>query len=127
MVTNCDIIIKTDYLDLYEFHQKNNYDITLVASMKNYTIPYGTCELNNNGDLSHIDEKPKYDFLVNTGLYVLNPEILSEIPQGIPYDITNLITDLKRRGKTIGVFPIDDDAWTDIGQWAEYRKVLDQL
>ena len=27
----------------------------------------------------------------------------------------------------IGVFPIDDDAWTDIGQWTEYRKVLDQL
>jgi dTDP-glucose pyrophosphorylase len=126
-VTNCDILVKADYFSVYNYHKHGKYDLTLVACAKEYVIPYGTCELNNNGDLSHIDEKPKYDFLVNTGLYVLNPEVLSEIPQSTPYDITNLITDLKRRGKTIGVFPIDDDAWTDIGQWAEYRKVLDQL
>ena len=29
--------------------------------------------------------------------------------------------------KTIGVYPIDDDSWTDIGQWTEYRKALTQL
>jgi dTDP-glucose pyrophosphorylase len=126
-VTNCDVLVKTDYLSVYNYHKHGKYDLTLVACAKEYVIPYGTCELNSNGDLSHIDEKPKYDFLVNTGLYVLSPEILSEIPQGIPYDITNLITDLIKCGKTIGVFPIDGDAWTDIGQWAEYRKVLDQL
>ena len=76
LVTNCDIIIKIDYMDLYDFHQKNNYDITLVASLKKYTIPYGTCELNGEGHLKQINEKPEYDFLVNTGLYVLNPDVL---------------------------------------------------
>ena len=29
--------------------------------------------------------------------------------------------------KTIGVYPIDDDSWIDIGQWAEFRKALAQL
>ena len=80
MVTNCDIIIKAAYFDLYKFHQKNSYDITLVASMKNYIIPYGTCELNGEGHLKKINEKPEYDFLVNTGLYVLNPDVLHLIP-----------------------------------------------
>ena len=55
-VTNCDIIIKADYVNLYEFHQKGGYDITLVASAKEYIIPYGTCELNGDGHLSHINE-----------------------------------------------------------------------
>ena len=64
-VTNCDIIIKTDYSSLYEFHQKGGYDVTLVASAKEYIIPYGTCELNTEGHLSHINEKPHYDFLIN--------------------------------------------------------------
>jgi dTDP-glucose pyrophosphorylase len=126
-VTNCDIIIKADYLNLYEFHKKGGYDITLVASAKEYIIPYGTCELNDEGHLSHINEKPKYDFLINTGLYILNPSVLSIIPKNKFYHITHMIEDLKNKGKKIGVFPIDDEAWIDIGQWAEYKKVMELL
>jgi NDP-sugar pyrophosphorylase family protein len=126
-VTNCDIIIKTDYASLYEFHQKGVYDITLVASAKEYIIPYGTCELNSDGHLSNINEKPHYDFLINTGLYVLNPDVLELIPENKFYHITHLIEDAKNLGKKIGVFPIDEDAWIDVGQWAEYRRAMDQL
>jgi len=127
MVTNCDIIIKTDYSDLYEFHKKNGYDITLVASMKNYTIPYGTCELNDEGHLKQINEKPEYEFLVNTGLYVLNPNVLSLIPKNKLYHFTHLIKDAQKSGNRVGVYPIDDDAWIDIGQWAEYQKAVERL
>ena len=126
-VTNCDIIIKTNYTDLYAFHQKGNYDITLVASMKNYIIPYGTCELTGEGYLKQINEKPEYDFLVNTGLYVVNPDVLFLIPKGKLYNITHLIEDSNNQGKKIGVYPIDDDAWIDVGQWAEYQKAIKKL
>ena len=126
-VTNCDVIVKTDYSDLYEYHLKNGYDLTLVASAKDYIIPYGTCELDEDGCLSHINEKPAYEFLVNTGLYVLNPEVLRFIPKNKFYHITHLIEELKNAGKVIGVYPIDDDAWIDIGQWAEYRKALQMI
>jgi dTDP-glucose pyrophosphorylase len=127
MVTNCDILIKTDYLDLYAFHRYNNYDITLVASLKNYTIPYGTIELNGEGNLQQINEKPEYDFLVNTGLYVINPDILHLIPENKLYHITHLIEDAMSNGKRIGVYPIDEEAWIDVGQWAEYQKAVDRL
>jgi len=126
-VTNCDIIIKADYTNLYEFHQKGEYDITLVASAKEYVIPYGTCELNRDGHLSQINEKPTYDFLINTGLYILNPNILELIPANKFYHITHLIEEAKNKGKKVGVFPIDDDAWIDVGQWAEYKQAIDRL
>jgi dTDP-glucose pyrophosphorylase len=126
-VTNCDIIIKTDYFSLYEFHKKGDYDLTLVASAKEYIIPYGTCELNDNGDLSHINEKPKYEFLINTGLYVLNPDLFQLIPRNKFYNITQLIEDAKNKGKKVGVYPIDDDAWVDVGEWSEYQKALIKL
>ena len=126
-VTNCDIIVKADYATLYEFHQKGGYDVSLVASTKEYIIPYGTCELNTDGHLSHINEKPKYDFLVNTGLYVLNPEVLRMIPKNRFYHITHLIEDAKNQGKKVGVFPIDEDAWIDVGQWAEYKRINDLI
>ncbi|MBT3935423.1 MAG: NTP transferase domain-containing protein [Bacteroidetes bacterium] len=126
-VTNCDIIINSDFKELYKFHVDNKFDITLVASAKDYIIPYGTCELNDMGHLSHINEKPKYEFLINTGLYIINPEILDMIPSNVFFHITHLIESVKNTGKKVGVFPIDDEAWIDIGQWAEYRKVMDQL
>ena len=127
IVTNSDIIINSDYPDLYNFHKDNRYDITLVASMKNYTIPYGTCELNNKGYLERINEKPEYNFLVNTGLYILNPEILDFIPSNRIYHITQLIEEVKKRGQKVGVYPIDDDSWIDIGEWAEYQKAVERL
>ena len=111
----------------YEYHQKNNFDITLVASAKEYIIPYGTCELNDEGHLSHINEKPKYDFLINTGLYILNPDVLDIIPENKFYHITHLIEDAKNQGKKVGVFPIDEDDWIDVGQWAEYQKAIDKF
>ena len=126
-VTNCDVIIDCDYVELYDFHLKNDYEITLVASAKKYTIPYGTCEINKKGYLSRINEKPQYNFLINAGLYIVNPEILSIIPDNKIYHMTDLIADVKNAGKKVGVYPIDDDSWIDIGQWAEYKKAVKKL
>ena len=123
-VSNCDIIIKTDYADLYGFHTKNGYDITLVASTKQFNIPYGICELNGSGSLKRIEEKPEYNFLVNTGLYVLNPDVISLIPDKGLFHIPHLIDKVKENKGTVGVYPVSEKAWIDIGQWAEYRKAL---
>jgi len=98
-----------------------------VASAKEYIIPYGTCEINSDGDLSQINEKPKYDFLINTGMYVLNPEVLKIIPKNSFYHITHLVEEMKKQGRKVGVFPVDDDAWIDVGQWAEYETALGKL
>ncbi len=126
-VTNCDIIINTDYKQLFEYHLKNNYDLTLVASTKKYVIPYGICELSEKGDFKKINEKPYYNFLINSGLYILNPDLIDLIPHNQFFHITDLIKSLKENGKTVGVFPIDDDSWIDIGQWSEYHRAVDQL
>ena len=126
-VTNCDIIIKFDYLSLYVFHFDGNYDLTLVASAKEINIPYGTCELNKKGSLLRINEKPQYNFLINTGLYVLSPNILKLIPDEKFYHITDLIEDASKKGLSIGVFPVDDDSWIDVGEWAEYKKALNRF
>jgi dTDP-glucose pyrophosphorylase len=126
-VTNCDILIEADFYDFYDFHINNKFDITLVASTKEYVIPYGTCELNENGHLSHINEKPQFDFLINTGLYIINPDIISLIPENKIYHFTDLIQDANSAGKKIGVYPINSESWVDIGEWNEYRKVVDKL
>jgi dTDP-glucose pyrophosphorylase len=123
-VSNCDIVVETDYSDLYQFHTQGGYDITLVASAKQFNIPYGICELNGGGSLECIKEKPRYNFLVNTGLYVLNPDVIDLIPDDGLFHITQLMNEIKKNGGTIGVYPVSEQAWIDVGQWAEYRKAL---
>ncbi len=127
LLTNCDVILNLDHGDLIDFHHKNNCEITLVASAKKLTIPYGACEVDEQGFLSRIIEKPSLDYLINAGLYVLEPSVLKEIPDGELFHITDLIEKVKSKGKRIGVFPIDDGAWIDIGQWEEYRSALKRL
>lgn len=123
-VTNCDILIDEDYTQIYEFHKKGNYDLTLIAAMKNFTIPYGICELEHDGLLKQISEKPEFNFLVNTGMYILEPKLLSLIPKENYFDITDLIRYLKENNYRIGVFPVSDQSWIDVGQWEEYKNAI---
>lgn len=123
-VSNCDIIIKADYNDLYRYHIDKGFDMTLVASTKKFDIPYGICELNSNGSLDGILEKPEYNFLVNTGMYILNPETIGLIPDDELFHITHLMEKVIKSGGEVGVYPVGENAWIDIGQWAEYRKAI---
>jgi dTDP-glucose pyrophosphorylase len=127
IVTNCDIVIQADYAELVSFHTDNNYDLTLVASLKDYHIPYGVCELEKGGNLGRITEKPQYSFLVNTGMYVVRRDRLGLIPEHTRCDMTDFIEQIKKSGGRIGVFPIGENAWVDTGEWTEYRKALDSL
>ena len=127
MVTNCDTIININFNDLMHFHISNGNDLTLVASSKQHIIPYGTCQLTKKGYLQKIVEKPKFDFFVNVGLYVLNPNLIKLIPKNKTYDMTHLIQMIKTIKRQVGVYPIDDESWIDVGQWTEYHKAIDRL
>lgn len=127
IVTNCDIVIQADLAELVSFHEDNRHDLTLVASVKDYHIPYGVCELEKGGSLARIAEKPQYSFLVNTGMYIVRRDRLNLIPEHAKYDMTDFIEQVKADGGSVGVFPISEKAWIDTGEWTEYRKALDSL
>ncbi|WP_261375717.1 nucleotidyltransferase family protein [Dokdonia sp. Hel_I_63] len=123
-VSNCDILIDQDLEEIYEYHKKNNNKITIVSAIKNYKIPYGTIETGENGLLSHMDEKPELIFQINTGMYLLEPDMLKKIPDNTFYHITELIENVKDCGQNVGVFPIAENSWQDIGNWEDYGKIL---
>jgi len=125
-ISNCDILINCDYIDIYKFHKKNKFDLTLVASAKNYVIPYGTCVV-SEGKLKSLEEKPSLNLLVNTGLYLLNPDLITLIPKNKFFDITELIEKMLLKGMQVGVYTVDEDSWIDVGQWTEYRKAVEKF
>jgi len=127
LVTNCDIIIDSDYYELKKFHDEHKFDLTLVVSWRHYVIPYGICEIESGGTLKRINEKPEYDLLVNTGMYMVKESMLKLIPSNEFFNVTDLIAKAKEEGYKIGVFPINERSWIDIGQWDEYHKAIKVL
>ena len=123
-VSNCDIIIKSDYDKILEFHQIRQNAITLVGSVRHHTVPYGVCEIENGGDLTKIIEKPEYDYLTNTGLYVMEPEVINLIPENHRFDMTDLIAKAQESELRVGVFPVSDKSWIDIGQIKDYNLAI---
>lgn len=122
IVSNCDIIVEEDYTKIYEFHKKGGYSLTLVGSVQHHVIPYGVCKIKEGGELKEIHEKPGYDVLVNTGLYVLNPSVFKYIPYNENIGIIELIDKLKENKDKVGVYPISEKSWIDIGQWEDYKN-----
>lgn len=126
-VSNCDILIDADYSDIMKFHKENGNMITMVGSMKHFAIPYGVCKIHNGGKLKKITEKPEFDFLVNTGMYMLEPAALDLIPPNRFYHITDLINGLLKKGKNAGVYPVSEKSWLDMGQWEELQETLNKF
>jgi len=121
-VTNCDIIIEQDYEDIYAYHKQNHNDITLIAALKHLQIPYGTIMTGENGILTSLSEKPELTFKINSGMYILEPGVLKYIPENTHYHITDLIDVVRESGGRVGVFPVSEKSWIDIGEWEEYLK-----
>jgi dTDP-glucose pyrophosphorylase len=123
-ISNCDILILADYSDMIKLHNDRKNDITIISSMQHHRIPYGVMELNSRGDLKGIREKPEYDFMVNTGMYIIESSLINLIPKNIEFPITDLVSIAKKNRRRVGVYPVSEKAYLDVGQWEEYQKTV---
>ena len=125
-VSNCDIIVDQDYRDVYDYHVNNKNDITVVTAIKSFHIPYGVIETGDNGLMKGISEKPDVSYMINTGVYIIEPQLINEIPENTFYHITDLIEKVRKNGGRVGCFPVSEKSWTDIGDWNEYLKTIEK-
>ena len=126
-VSNCDSINEQDYRDVWDYHVQNHNDMTIVTMIKSFKIPYGVIETGADGLMTALKEKPEQTYQVNTGVYILNPELIDEIPQGEFFHITHLMEKVQARGGRVGCFPVSERSWKDMGEWPEYLKMIDVL
>jgi len=127
IVTNCDILIEQDYSEIIDYHKKNKNEITIVAALKHLPIPYGIIETGENGQLLDLKEKPELTYKINSGMYILEPHLLGEIPSDEFYHITQLIENVKNRNGKIGVFPVSEKSWKDVGLLSDYIEILNNF
>jgi dTDP-glucose pyrophosphorylase len=127
ILTNCDILIKDDMTKAYECHKKSKNIITMVCSLKNFTIPYGVVNVGDEGTIQSIQEKPEMSFFTNTGCYIVEPEVVEALPYNEPIDFPDIIEKCRNEGKKVGIYPIGEHAWLDMGQFDELEKMKTSL
>lgn len=126
-MSNCDILINADYADILDYHKKSGNIITMVCAQKKFEIPYGTISLTKDNQIEEIKEKPCFDFLVNTGFYVIEPSFLTHIPQNTFVHITDVVKECVKNGDRVGSYLIAENDWMDMGQFDELEKMKAQM
>ena len=127
IVTFCDIIFQNNMEPVLALHEKYKNDLTLVVAPKKIKIPYGVCKIGNTGKFIKIDEKPETNQLINVGYYIVNKKMLKYIPKNKKFDMTELIQKIKLHKNKIGMYPIDDNSWFDVGEWPNYKNTLNHF
>lgn len=124
---NCDALLTANYESMVHFHKENENVITMVCAYKNMNIPYGVVEIGVNGTIEEMKEKPLLSFLTNTGIYIVEPEVIDDIKDNEAIGFPDIIAREKQKGKKVAVFPVSETDWMDMGQLPELEKMRVKL
>ena len=114
IMINGDLLTELDFPALLAFHEENVSGITICGREFHSQLPFGVIK-NNGIRVCGIDEKPVETFLVNAGIYVISPEVISTVKHYEKIDMPEFIEEKLASGIMVNVFPVHE-SWRDIGQ-----------
>lgn len=124
---NCDALLTANYESMIKFHKENHNVITMICAYKNMNIPYGVVEMGVHGVIEYMKEKPLISFLINTGIYIVEPEVIEDIGDNEVIGFPDIIKREKKKGKKVAVYPVSENDWMDMGQLPELEKMRIKL
>lgn len=127
ILTNCDILIDGDFSKICQFHKEKKNVITMICSLNQFQIPYGVIEISEDGNLNSMQEKPTLPFFVNTGCYIVNPEVMDYIEEDKEVDFPDIIQQFKKLNQNVKIYPISEASWLDMGQLDKLKKMEERL
>ena len=123
-VINGDVLTNLNVKDMMDFHLQNEFAITIGIRKQSYQIPYGVVDVDKD-QVKKLQEKPNVDYMINGGVYCLNPEVIDFIPRDEYFEITELVNLLLENNMKVGAYLIED-YWMDIGHMNDYYKANDE-
>lgn len=127
ILTNCDSIIQEDYSEILKVHKEKRNLVTMICSLRNYEVPYGVVEIGENGSIESMKEKPSMSYFTNTGTYIVEPEVIDAISPDTFIGFPDVIQNLKDAGKNVGVYPVNESSWLDMGQFDTMENMKQKL
>lgn len=120
LIMNGDLVTRVNFQDLLDYHEQQKSMATMCVRQYDIQVPFGVVGINGN-KIQAIDEKPVQRFLVNAGIYVLEPDLIELIPAGENFDMTDLFTRVVANEHDTAAFPIHE-YWLDVGRLDDLQR-----
>jgi mannose-1-phosphate guanylyltransferase / phosphomannomutase len=126
LVISGDALCDVDLTDLVRFHKERGAAVTVGLKSVDNPLEFGIVVTDEDGRVERFLEKPSWSQVfsdtINTGIYVLEPEVLRHIPTDRPYDFSKeLFPLLLEMGRPL-YGHVFDGYWQDIGNLDQFRQ-----
>lgn len=131
LVFNADILCNMDFSELVKYHKAKSAAVTIAVTHVDNPSEYGVIEYDKNGYAVSFTEKPEADKIksnyINAGVYVFEPEVLSDIPYDLPVSVEReTFPALLQEGQKIAVYN-GCTYWMDIGTPEKYLQTHEDI
>jgi NDP-sugar pyrophosphorylase family protein len=125
LVINGDILTGVSFRDMLAFHHEHDGDMTVGVRKHDIRLPFGVVDC-DDVRVTELREKPMLTLFINAGVYLLEPTAWDRIPDGLHFDMTDLIGALLKEGRRVLSFPIIE-YWNDVGRLADYLQAQEDV
>lgn len=130
-IVSGDLITDFDFAKIVDYHKEKSSKLTITVTPVVDPLQFGVVIVGNDGKIERFLEKPSWGEVfsdtINTGIYILEPEILDEIPADTNYDFSkDLFPKLMKKGLDLWGFSTRG-YWRDVGNPSSYREVIDDI
>ena len=131
LIVSGDALTDLDVGKALAFHREKGAVATLVLARVPNPLEFGVVVTDDEGRIQRFLEKPTWSEVfsdtVNTGMYILEPEILDMMEEGKAYDwSSDIFPRLLAEGRPM-VGYVMEDYWADVGSLSEYREAQEDL
>ncbi len=131
LIISGDALTDFNLTEIVDFHKRVGAAVTITLCRVPNPLEYGVIIVDGVGRIERFLEKPSWGEVisdtVNTGIYVISPEVLDDIEPGTPFDFSkDLFPLLMKRGAPLYGF-IANGYWCDVGNIAEYMRATGDL
>ena len=125
LVCNSDLLTDINLEEFYLDFINNDCEMSIASIPYYVDVPYAVMDSKNNY-LRKIEEKPRYTYYSNGGIYLMKKQCVSFIPKNAIFSATDLIDVLIQKGKKIRTFS-HHGYWLDIGKHEDYMRAQNDI
>lgn len=126
IVMNSDLLTNIDFTDFFRTYKESQADMMVAATSYHVDVPYAVLESDSTQRVYALKEKPRYNYFSNAGIYILKKELLKLIPEGLFFDITDLMDKIIAMDMKLITYPINC-YWLDIGKHDDFKKAQEDI
>ena len=126
LVMNGDILTDLNFEWFYEHHKQGDALFTIAAFNRSEISEYGVLDVDDHNSLFGFREKPRHDYTVSMGIYMVNRQVLDLIPAGVAYGFDKLMLDMLAHKKKVKVHRYNG-YWLDIGRPDDYMQAIEEF